>query len=278
VHIPVLCCAHATLMTQETGGLGHLHVPNCAPSTLSEGATVESRLHQFRFLCPSRLVEPRGAGRRADRARGRSPRCRYRIFSRAGRRRGAAGCPDAAIPVGRYSPRRAGRPGVPPPPDGSGGELAGRGLRARAGAVRDRVAHTPPAGGARLHRRLRDGGLQRLGTGARSLGGACRHHAFRGECADRGRPHLGSCCGPSAWRCARRVVRLQLGHGRRCGIVGHRGGAAVRDRGAAAPDAGAPRYLARYARRRGLRRRPPVAATDLRRSVHLQQRSSPPAS
>ncbi len=140
VHIP--CCV---AFTQRSAGRKRVvwtpfTLPTAPRPLCRKGAAVSLEVTKSGSF--SRLVWSNLAAQAAEqsRARYRAPRCRARFFGGPGVGRGTAGRPDAAVSAGRDSSRRAGRPRVPPPPDGGGGDPAGRLLRARAGAVRDRVA------------------------------------------------------------------------------------------------------------------------------------------
>ncbi len=187
----------------------HLHHPSPAPD-----------------LQPARLVEPRRAIGRADRAGGGTDR--RRAAARGGRRpnRPAADRADTTVHPVRDPGRFFDRPDVAAPADGVGrsaaGDCAGRHPAADLVQAADAVAAR--AGG--LRRGVRDGRLQRRGAGPGAIAGSGAI-ATRRQRPDRAGAHhrlrQRPCAGRRAGRMGRRGASLRIC----CRAVGACRGAAV---------------------------------------------------
>ncbi len=184
------------------------------------------RTSPARYLQPPGLVQPRRTVGRADCA-GRSAH-RRRAAARRRRRpdRLAADRADAAVHPVRDSGRPARRPHLAALADGGLGGAARRGACRHPAADLARPDDAAAAFAARLHRGVRNGGLQRRRTGSGAVAGDVATTA-RSQCADRTGAHDRVRQRPGARRRAgrmgRRRARLRLCRG----VIGRRRRAAV---------------------------------------------------
>ena len=134
---------------------------------MSDSEATSPALH----LQPPRLVQSRGAIGRADRACRSAHRRRASARRRRGPDRPVADRADAAVHPVRDPRRPARRPHLAALADGGRGSATGGGAARDPAPDRTASADAAAAGAARLHRGVRNGGLQRGGACAGAFAG-----------------------------------------------------------------------------------------------------------